>query len=109
MDISTLMARHVAHVDWRQECRKKNVVEILQSKDTVLINDSDDEIDDDDEQDVRIVTASEALNSLDAAKCFPETHGDKQMNRMLNELIGKVETLKLKNVREKTIHLLFKK
>ena len=69
----------------------------------------DDEIDDDDEQDVRIVTASEALNSLDAAKCFAETRGDKQMSRMLNELIGKVETLKLKNVREKTIHLLFKK
>ena len=49
----------------------------------------------DDEQDVRKVTASEALDSLDAVKCFTEIHGDKKMNVMvmLNELIRKVETL----------------
>ena len=68
-------------------------------------NDSDDEIADD-EQDVRKVTASEALDSLDAVKCFTKIHGDKQMNVMLNELIGKVETLKLQNVRQSTIYFL---
>ena len=41
------------------------------------------------------VTASEALDSLDTVKHFAEIHGDKQMNVMLNELIGKVETLKI--------------
>ena len=68
-------------------------------------NDSYDEIADD-EQDVRKVTASEALDSLDAVKCFAKIHGDKQMNVMLNELIGKVETLKLQNVRQSTIYFL---
>ena len=69
----------------------------MQSEDIVLINDSDDEIADD-EQDFRKVTASKALDVLDAVKCFAESHGDKQMNVMLNELIGKVETLKLDKV-----------
>ena len=32
----------------------------------------------------------EALDSLDAVKCFVKIHGDKQMNAMLNELIAKV-------------------
>ena len=81
------------HVDWRQECREKSIAEVLQSEDTVLINDSDDEIADD-EQNVKKVTTSEALDSLNAAKCFAEIHGDKQMNAILNELKGKVETLK---------------
>ena len=71
-----------AQVDWRQECREKRIAEVLQSEDAVLINDSDDEIVDD----VTNMTASEALDSLDAVKCFAEIHGDKQMNVMLNEL-----------------------
>ena len=41
-----------AQVNWRQECREKSILEVLQSEDTVLINDSGDEITDD-EQDVR--------------------------------------------------------
>ena len=40
---------------------------------------------------------------------FAETHGDKQMNVMLNELIGKMKTLKLQDVRQNTIHVFFKK
>ena len=80
----------------------------MQSEDTVLINDSDDEIADD-KQDVRKRTESEALDSLDPLKCFAEIHGDKQMNVMLNELIGKVETHKLQNVRQSNIHMVFKK
>ena len=72
----------------------------MQSEDTVLINDLDDEIADD-EQDVRKVT--------DVVKCFAEMHGDKQMNVMLSELIGKVETLKLQNFRQSAVHILFQK
>ena len=62
-----------------------------------------------DKQDVRKVTASEVLDSLDAVKCFPEIHGDKQINVMLNELIRKLGTIKLQNVRQLTIHISFKK
>ena len=40
------------------------------------------------------VTASEALDSLFAVKCFDEIHGDKQINVILNESIGKVEIFK---------------
>ena len=63
----------------------------------------------DDEQNVRKMKASETLYSLDAAKCFAEIDGDKQMNVMLNELIGKVETLKLQYVRQSTVHMFCKK
>ena len=71
-DIETITSEsavHPIHVDWKQECREKSIAEVLQSKDTVLIKDSNDKITDD-EQDVRKVTGSEALDSLDAVKCF---------------------------------------
>ena len=55
------------------------------------------------------VTASKALNILNVVKCFAEIHGDKKMNVMLNELIRKVGTLKLQNVRQSIIHMFFKK
>ena len=71
----------------------------MQSEDTVLINDLEDEIADH-EKDVRKMTASEALDSLNAVKCFAEIHGDKQMNIMLNELTGKVEILNCKTLDE---------
>ena len=80
-----------AQVDRRQECREKSIAEVLQSEDAVLINDSDNEIADN----VTKVMESETLESLDAVKCFTEIHGDKQMNVMLIELIGKMKTLKL--------------
>ena len=44
------------------------------------------------------MTAFEAFGSLDTVKCFADIHGDKQMNVMLSEWIGKVETLKLQNI-----------
>ena len=98
-DVETVISEPVVdptHVYRRQECREKSIAEVLQSEDTVLINDSDDGITDD-EQDVKKVTASEALDSHE------------QINVMLNELIGKVETLKLQNIRQNTIHIFFKK
>ena len=94
--ITSEPAFDATHVD-----REKCIAEVLQSEDTVLINDSDDEITDD----VTKVTASETFDSLDAVKCFAEIHGDKQINVMLNELLGKVEILKLQNVRQSTIHM----
>ena len=57
----------------------------------------------------KMLEASKSLDILDAAKCFAGIHGDKQVNVMLNELIEKVETLKLQNVKQSTIHMLFKK
>ena len=41
------------------------------------------------------MTSSKTLDSVDAVKCFAGIQGDKQMNVVLKELIGKVETLKL--------------
>ena len=114
MNISTSMRRQLyqgymliqhTQID-NKNAEKKSLAKVLQSKDTVLINDLDDEIIND-EQYVRKVTASEVLDSLDAVKCFAEIHRDrdKQMNVMLYELIGKVETPKLQNVRQSTIHM----
>lgn len=57
-------------------------MEVWQTKDTILISDSDDTIADD-KQDVRKVMASEVLDSLDAVNCFAVIHGDKLMNAML--------------------------
>ena len=55
------------------------------------------------------MTGCEALDSLDAVKRFAEMYGDTQINVMLNELMGKVKTLKLENVRQSTFHMFFKK
>ena len=46
---------------------------------------------------------------MDTVKRFAEIHGDKQMSAMLNELIRKVKTLELQQVRQNTIHIFFKK
>ena len=67
--VTSVPAVDPTHVDWRQECHEKSITEVLQSADTVLINDSDDEIADD-EQDVRKVTASEALDKLRVVGSF---------------------------------------
>ena len=48
------------------------------------------------------MTGCEALDSLDAVKRFAEMYGDTQINVMLNELMGKVKTLKLENVKQST-------
>ena len=91
------------HVDPQQECREESISEVLQPEDAVLINDLDDEIADN----VRKVTPCEILDSLDAVKYSTEIHGDKQMNIILIELIGKMKTLKSQNFRQSTICMLF--
>ena len=55
------------------------------------------------------MSASETLDSLDVVKCFAEIHGDKQINVVLNELIRKVEALKVQNVRQSTVCMFFEK
>ena len=55
------------------------------------------------------MAASEALDSLDAVKCLDESRGDKPRKLILKELIQKKETLKLQNIRQSTIHMIFKK
>ena len=89
--ITSAPAINSTHVDLRPECREESIAEVLQSEDSVLINDSDNEIPDT----VTKVTSSETLDILHA-HCT-EIHGDKQMNVMLIELIGKMKTLKLQN------------
>ena len=55
------------------------------------------------------MSASETLDSLDVVNCFAEIHGDKQINVVLNELIRKVEALKVQNVRQSTVCMFFEK
>ena len=91
MNLPTLMGRQIHLRQLLIQCtqigekcaEKKSIEEILQSEDTILINDSDGGIVDD-EQDIRKMTASAALDSLDAVKCFAEIQEDKQMNVMPN-------------------------
>ena len=63
-------------IDWQQRYKEKSIAEVLRSEGTFLINESDDKIADD-EQFARRVKAPETLASLNAAKCFAETHGEK--------------------------------
>lgn len=65
----------------------------MQSEDTVEINSSDDKIADN-EQDVRKMTTSKTLDSLDAMRCFAKTHGDKQMDVMLNEVQNSIQRIR---------------
>ena len=65
--ITSEPAVDLTHVDWRQECCEKSVADDFQSEDIVLIYDFDHEIAND-EQEVRNLTTSEALDSLDTVK-----------------------------------------
>ena len=75
---------------------------------TSSVNESGDEADEPDEGKITL-TVSEALESLDGVKNCIEGHGDNEMNMMLNDLIGKVEKLKLKILRQTNITSFLKK
>ena len=66
------------------------------------VNESGDEADEPDEGKITL-TVSEALESLDGIKNCIEVHGGNEMNMMLNDLIGRVEKLKLKTLRQTNI------
>ena len=55
------------------------------------------------------LTVSEALEGLDGANNCIEVYGDNEMNMMLNDLIGRVEKLRLKTLRETNITSFLKK
>ena len=73
--------------------------------DTVQNDSSSDE---DEDITTNNVTSSEALQCLDEVKRYAEVHGDVLLNNMLNELIGKMESIKLKNLRQCGIKQFFK-
>ena len=50
-----------------------------------------------DEDDNRKTTAAEALKKFDKVKNFIEVSGSDHLNRIFNELIEKVEQMKVKN------------
>ena len=72
------------------------------------VNGSGDEADEPDKGKITL-TVSEALESLNGVKHCIEFHGDNEMNTILNDLIGRVEKLKLKSLRETTITSFLKK
>ena len=72
------------------------------------VNESGDEADESDEVKITF-TVSETLESLDGVKNCIEVHGDNEMNMMLNDLIRRVEKLKLKTFRQTNITSLLKK
>ena len=72
------------------------------------VNELSDEADEPDKGKITL-TISEALETLDRVKNCVEVHGDNKMNMMLNDLIGRVEKLKLKTLRQTNITSFLKK
>lgn len=80
-------------------------MEVWQTKDTILISDSDDTIADD-KQDVRKVMASEVLDSLCCELFCCNSWRQADECNAINQLTRKVETRKLENL-EKALSICF--
>ena len=91
-------AVNTQNVDWRQESRERSIAEVIHLED----------LESGDEGTITL-TVSEALESLDGVKNCTEVHGDNEMNMTLNDLIGRVQKLKLKTSRETNISSFLKK
>ena len=99
----------ILNVDWRQESCERSIAKVIHLEDVASsVNESGDEADEADEGKITL-TLSEALESLDGVKNCIEVHGDNEMNMMLNDLIGRVEKLKLKTLRQTNITSFLKK
>ena len=99
----------ILNVDWRQEFCERSIAKVIHLEDVASsVNESGDEADEADEGKITL-TLSEALESLDGVKNCIEVHGDNEMNMMLNDLIGRVEKLKLKTLRQTNITSFLKK
>ena len=97
------------NVDWKQGSRERSIAEVIHLEDVESsVNESGDEADEADEGKITL-TVSEALENLDGVKTCIEVHGDNEMNMMLNDLIGRVEKLKLKTLRQTNITSFLKK
>ena len=102
-------AVNTQNVDWRQESRERSIAEVIHLEDVASsVNESGDEADEPDEGKITL-TVSEALESLDGVKNCIEVHRDNEMNMMLNDLIDRVEKLKLKTLRQPNITSFIKK
>ena len=102
-------AVNTQNVDWRQESRERSIAEVIHLEDVASsVKESGDEADEPDEGKI-ILTVSETLESLDGVKNCTEVRGDNEMNMMLNDLIGRVEKLKLKTLRQTYITSFLKK
>ena len=97
-------------VDWRQTCREKSINEVIQDVTCVEVDTVQNDSSSGEDEDIatNIVTSSEALQCLDGVKRYAEVHGDVLLNNMLNELIGKMESIKLKNLKQCGIKQFFK-
>ena len=97
------------NVDWRQEFRERSFSEVIHLEDVASsVNESGDKTDEPDEGKITLMV-SEALESLDGVKNCIEVQEDNKMNMMLNDLIGRVEKLKLKTLRQTNITSFLKK
>ena len=84
------------NVGWRQESRERTIADVIHLEDVASsVNEPGDEAD----GGKITLTVSEALESLDGVNNCIEVHGDNEMNMMLNDLISRVERLKLNTLR----------
>ena len=96
-------AVNTQNIDRRQEFCERSTAEVIHLEDVASsVNESGDEADELDEGKITL-TVSEALESLDEVKNYIQVHGGNEMNMMLNDLIGRVEKLKLKILRQTNI------
>ena len=102
-------AFNTQNVDWKQESCERSTAEVIHLEDVAsLVNELGDKADKPDEGKITL-TVSEALECLDRVKNCIEVHLDNEMNMMLNDLIGRVEKLKLKTLRQTNITSFLKK
>ena len=103
------LAVNTQNVEWRQEYRERTIAEVIHVEDVASsVNESGDEADEPDEGKITL-TVSETLDSVAGVKNCIEVHGDNEMNMMLNDLIRRVEKLKLKILRQTNITSFLKK
>ena len=97
------LAVNTQNIDRRQESCERSTAEVIHLEDVASsVNESGDEADELDEGKITL-TVSEALESLDEVKNYIQVHGGNDMNMMLKDLIGRVEKLKLKILRQTNI------
>ena len=111
-DCETVMSEpavNTQNLDWRQESRERSIAAVIHLEDVASSdNESGDEADESDEAKITL-TIAEALESLDRVKNCIEVYGDNEMNMVLNDLIGRVQKLELKTLRQTNITTFLKK
>ena len=88
------------NVDWRQSSRNECISQVLHPSDEGEFIDSDEESFET-EVTQKVPSSSKVLLNLDEVVKYVEVNGDKELNILLNEVVTKVERLKLKNLEQK--------